>query len=42
MYVSLHISLWFVVLLVLSIGVICYLLGRRAERQEWIERLGRK
>jgi membrane protein DedA with SNARE-associated domain len=42
MYVSLHISLWFVVFAAFLIAVVCYWLGRRAERREWMERLGRR
>jgi len=30
------------VLVALVIGIVCYLLGRRAERREWMERLGRR
>ena len=42
MYLSVHISLWFIVLLIGGVGVFCYFWGRGDERRQWIDRLGRK
>ena len=42
MYLSIHLSVWFVILVTLSIGGVCYFWGRRDERRDWVDRLGRR
>ena len=41
MYLSVHISLWFVVLAVFLVGAFGYFWGRSDERREWMKRLGK-
>ncbi len=42
MYLSIHISLWFVLLVAVAVGITGYLWGRSDERRQWISRLGGK
>ena len=41
MYLSMHISLWFVALAVFAVGAFCYFWGRSDELRQWVKRLGR-